>query len=301
MPLVGAKGEPVDLARTLNSHGFAELAPSALDEAASTLAVTIRVPGARPRRIRIGPGREATARIDVLGGRAGPRVRAAALDGAAHVLRLDHDLSGFYVRVADDPDLAWAAGGAGRMLRSPTVFEDVVKTVCTTNCAWGATVRMVNALVASLGEPAIGGDGPLTNAFPTPAAMASAPESFYREEVRAGDRGAYLIELARRVDAGEVDLEGMADADPQTLPDDELERSLLDLPGVGPYASAHVMMTLGRNSRLILDSWTRPKYARLVGRNGPIADSTIRRRFRRYGDHAGLAFWLFLTRDWVED
>ena len=93
----------------------------------------------------------------------------------------------------------------------------------------------------------------------------------------------------------------MADADPQTLPDDELERSLLDLPGVGPYASAHVMMTLGRNSRLILDSWTRPKYARLVGRNGPIADSAIRRRFRRYGDHAGLAFWLFLTRDWVED
>ena len=189
LPLVGAKGEPVDLARTLNSHGFAELAPSALDEAASTLAVTIRVPGARPRRIRIGPDRGATARIDVLGGRAGPRVRAAALAGAAHVLRLDHDLSGFYVRVADDPDLAWAARGAGRMLRSPTVFEDVVKTVCTTNCAWGATVRMVNALVASLGEPAIGGDGPLTNAFPTPAAMASAPESFYREEVRAGYRG----------------------------------------------------------------------------------------------------------------
>ena len=31
------------------------------------------------------------------------------------------------------------------------------------------------------------------------------------------------------------------------------------------------------------------------------ADATIERRFRRYGDHAGLAFWLFLTRDWVAD
>ena len=60
-----------------------------------------------------------------------------------------------------------------------------------------------------------------------------------------------------------------------------------------------MMMLLGRNSRLILDSWTRPKYARLNGRKA--SDKTIERRFRRYGDHAGLAFWLYLTRDWVEE
>jgi N-glycosylase/DNA lyase len=228
-------------------------------------------------------------------------VQAASLAGAAHVLRLDQDLSGFYERVAADPELAWASVGAGRMLRSPTVFEDVVKTICTTNCAWSATVRMVEALVGSLGEPAIGGDGPLTHAFPTPTAMASATESFYREVVRAGYRGAYLIELARRVDAGVVDLEAMGTASSDELPDAELEQALLELPGVGPYAAAHVMMTLGRNSRLILDSWTRPKYARLTGSARPVADTAIRRRFRRYGDHAGLAFWLFLTRDWVAD
>ncbi|MGZ8581964.1 MAG: DNA-3-methyladenine glycosylase family protein [Actinomycetota bacterium] len=300
LPLRGPSGEPVDLARTLNSHGFAELAPTMLDEAATTLSVTVRVTGARPRRIRIGPGTGGDARLDVLGPSAGPRVRAAALSGAAHVLRLDHDLSGFYELIAEDPDLSWAATGAGRMLRSPTVFEDVVKTICTTNCAWGATVRMVNALVSSIGEPAIGGDGPLTNAFPTPRAMAAAPEAFYRDVVRAGYRGAYLIELARRVDTGEVDLEAMAVATPDDLSDDDLERALLDLPGVGPYAAAHVMMTLGRNSRLILDSWTRPKYARLTMRSKPVADATIVRRFRRYGDEAGLAFWLFLTRDWIE-
>jgi N-glycosylase/DNA lyase len=285
----------------LNSHGFAELAPASLDEASVTLTLTVRVPGGRPRRIRIGPGTRGQARVDVMGPAAGARVQSAALAGAAHVLRLDQDLSSFYENVAGDPDLAWTAAGAGRMLRSPTVFEDVVKTICTTNCAWGATVRMVNALVSSLGEPAVGGRGPLTNAFPTPVAMATAPESFYRDVVRAGYRGAYLIELARRVTSREIDLEAMATADPRELPDDELEQALLDLPGVGPYAAAHVMMTLGRNSRLILDSWTRPTYTRLTGRRKPVADVTIRRRFRRYGDHAGLAFWLFLTRDWVED
>jgi hypothetical protein len=30
--------------------------------------------------------------------------------------------------VSGDGDLAWCATGAGRMLRAPTVFEDVAKT-----------------------------------------------------------------------------------------------------------------------------------------------------------------------------
>jgi N-glycosylase/DNA lyase len=97
------------------------------------------------------------------------------------------------------------------------------------------------------------------------------------------------------VAAGALDLEALNDPE---LPDDEVAERLLALPGCGPYATAHMMMLLGRYSRLILDSWTRPKYARLNGRKA--ADKTIERRFRRYRDYAGLAFWLYLTRDWVE-
>jgi 3-methyladenine DNA glycosylase/8-oxoguanine DNA glycosylase len=81
--------------------------------------------------------------------------------------------------------------------------------------------------------------------------------------------------------------------------EDLVEQRLLALPGVGPYAAAHVMMLIGRYSRLILDSWTRPTYARLAGRKA--SDATIARRFRRYGEYAGLAFWLYLTRGWVAD
>lgn len=303
-------GEPVDLWRTLISHGFAELSPTVLDEENRSLAFTVRVPGGRPRRLRVSEaprrakGRRAPggrARLEVFGPPPGPTVVRAALEGAVHVLRLDQDLSPFYLRAAEDPDLAWAARGAGRMLRSPTVFEDVVKTVCTTNCAWSATVRMVDALVTHLGDPALGGDGPLSNAFPTPAAMADAPEAFYRDVVRAGYRSAYLVGLASAVAEGALDLEALATATPETLPDPELETALLALPGVGPYAAAHIMMTLGRHSRLILDSWTRPKYARLLGRKGTVSDAQIERRFRPYGEYAGLAFWLFVTRDWVED
>ena len=300
LPLAGPAGEPVDLARTLNSHGFAELAPMRLDEATTTLAMTLRVPGGRPRRVVVGPGRGRRASVEILGpGLLGARAQAAILGSVREVLRMDQDLSRFYADCLADPDLAWAATGAGRMLRSPTVFEDVVKTICTTNCAWSATVRMVNALVGELGEPAVGAEGPLANAFPTPERMAQAPETFYRETMRAGYRGAYLASLARSVAAGDLDLEALGTTTREELPDEDLEARLLALPGVGPYAAAHIMMTIGRHSRLILDSWTRPKYARLMGKPS-VADTTIRRRFRRFGPEAGLAFWLFVTSDWVD-
>jgi N-glycosylase/DNA lyase len=221
--------------------------------------------------------------------------------GVVRVLHLDQDLSSFYDRVREDPELAWAATGAGRMLRSPTVWEDVVKTVCTTNCSWGLTVKMVTGLVRELGEPAAGHEAdPLANAFPTPSAMASQPEAFYREAIRAGYRSPSFVRLAELVAGGEVDLEALGAASREELPDDEVERRLLALPGVGPYAAAHILMTLGRNSRLILDSWTRPTYAARVGRRS-VADAAIVRRFRRFGPEAGLAFWLFVTEDWVRD
>jgi 3-methyladenine DNA glycosylase/8-oxoguanine DNA glycosylase len=302
LALTGAGGEPVDLWRTINSHGVADLPPNRIDEKARTFETTLPLPAGRPRVVRVSEGAPGNAAVAVTGRPPSERRREQVAAAVAHVLRLDEDLSGFYALAASDPDLAWAAAGAGRMVRSPTVFEDVVKTVCTTNCAWSATVRMVGALVEHLGEPAAGvrGDGPFGHAFPTPAAMAEADEGFYRDVVRAGYRGAYLRSLAASVADGSVELEELGRASRDELPDDELAARLLALPGVGPYAAAHIMMMLGRYSRLILDSWTRPTYARLHGGRA-VKDATIARRFRRYGPYAGLAFWLHLTRDWVDD
>jgi 3-methyladenine DNA glycosylase/8-oxoguanine DNA glycosylase len=296
LPLRGAGGERVDLWRTLVSHGFAGLPPLRLDEEARTLELVLPLDGVAPRAVRLSAGRPAHAAVDPLGPPLRAGEREPLLAAVSHVLRLDEDLSEFYVLAESDTELSWVARGAGRMLRSPTVFEDVVKTICTTNCAWSATVRMVGALVDRLGEPAAGADGRRT--FPTPEAMAEVGEEFYRDVARAGYRGAYLSALARSVADGSLDLEALS-ADGGS--DDDVAAELLALPGVGPYAAAHIMMLLGRYSRLILDSWTRPTYARLVGARKPHADRTIERRFRRYGRFAGLAFWLFLTRDWVDE
>jgi len=292
-PLVGAAGEPVDLRRTLASHGVATLAPQRVDTDHWVLETTLDLEGGLVRTVSVAAGRPDEIVIRAEGAVLPSRQRAALVGAVRRILALDEDLGAFYELAARDPELAWVTSGAGRMMRSPTVFEDVVKTVCTTNCAWSATVRMTDALVGQLGAPAADG----RRAFPSPAAMAEAGPSFYRDVARAGYRGAYLLRLAREVADGELDLEGLRDPE---LEDSDVEKRLLDLPGVGPYAAAHVMLTsLGRYGRLIFDSWTRPTYARLRGRAA--SDTTIARRFRPYGTYAGLAFWLYLTKSWVED
>ncbi|MDX6402251.1 MAG: hypothetical protein QOF27_2857 [Gaiellaceae bacterium] len=293
LPLRGAGGEPVDFVRTIVSHGVAELPPNSVDLEAQTLRTTLPVPGgARTVELTIQDG---MLSVGVIAGRTGARVRDALAATVAHMFRLDEDLSAFYTLMCDDVDLSWCAHGAGRMLRAPTVFEDVVKTICTTNTAWSGTRKMTAALVDNLGVEAPGG----RRTFPTPAAMAAADEQFYKDVIRAGYRGPYLKKLATEVAKGALDLEELNDPE---LPDDEAAARLLALPGVGPYAAAHVMLTsLGRYSRLVLDSWTRPTYGKLSGARGALKDATIERRFKRYGDWAGLAFWLYLTRGWVED
>ena len=301
-PLVNPTGHwKIDLWRTIVSHGVAGLPPMWIDEQLKTLEVTLRVAGGRPRTVRVVDA-DSVIGVSVCGRAPGRAARGELLQTAAHILRLDEDLSEFYALAGQDPELAWVTRGAGRLIRSATVFEEVVKTVCTTNCAWSATVRMVSALVEHLGESAAeaAAIGPRGRVFPTPQAMAGATESFYRDIARAGYRGGYLLDLAVAEAGGETDLEELGRASRAEIDDDEVERRLLALPGVGPYAAAHIMMMLGRYSRLILDSWTRPTYLRIAGKRSA-KDTTIIRRFRRYGPYAGLAFWLYLTRDWVEE
>jgi 3-methyladenine DNA glycosylase/8-oxoguanine DNA glycosylase len=284
LPLRGAGGEPISFARTIHSHGCARLPPAAVEAA----------PLRYRRRFRIG-GRIVEATVHEQRGRLvaltasslRPRERASIEASIARMFRLHDDLSPFYAQIADDAVLGWAARGAGRILASPTVFEDVIKTICTTNCAWSATIRMTSAL-AELGE----------GAFPTPEHLAATPDAWYRDVARMGYRGAYVRTIARAVTQGDLDLESLLDG--RRYDDDDVEEKLLALPGIGPYGAAHVMQLLGRHRRLVLDSWTRPKYRRLAGKK-QAADRTIRRAFARYGDYAGLAFWLYLTRDWLDD
>ncbi len=282
LALRGAGGEPISFARTISSHGCAHLPPARVQESPPVYERAFR---AGKRVVTVAMRDENGTLVAETESAVPRRERERIAAQIVRMFRLADDLSPFYRRIEGDPLLGWAAAGAGRMLASPTVFEDVVKTICTTNCSWSATIRMTTALVERGG-----------GAFPEPEVLAATPPAWFRDVARMGYRGPYVRAIARGVARGELDLESLLPM--RGLSDDGVESVLLELPGIGPYAAAHVMQMLGRHRRLVLDSWTRPAYLRLMKKKRA-ADKSIARAFARYGEHAGLAFWLFLTRDWL--
>ncbi len=175
--LRGAGGEPVDFARTVLSHGVADLPPNTIAPDGTALEAVLRV-GERAWVVRLvpeGPG----GSLEVPG-RAPPVRGALQLEAQVrHMLRLDEDLSRS-TRRPREPTLAWVALGAGRMLRSPTVFEDLVKTICTTNCTWSATERMVGAIVRRARQCRAERRAGAARRSRRPAAIAEADDSFFR-------------------------------------------------------------------------------------------------------------------------
>jgi N-glycosylase/DNA lyase len=298
---------PFDLDLVVRSHGWYDLAPWTWDARRRVLARPLLLASGRAVRAEVADGERAGSLALRLtaAGRLSAADAADARAQVAHALALDEDLEPFRALAAaipaggrnGPPDLSWAlARGAGRLLRSPTVYEDAVKTLCTTNCTWALTRVLVTNLVAKLGDPAPGAAAE-PRCFPTPAAMAAMPERFFRDEIRAGYRARALARLARDVASGALDVERWR-SDPR--PTAELEREIGALDGFGPYATGHLLKLLGRYDHLALDSWMRPKLARLRGYRRVPTDRTISRWYRPYGPWAGLAVWLEVTRDWFE-
>ncbi len=210
-------------------------------------------------------------------------------------LRLDEDFSGFQRSVRKHAAYKWmASSGSGRLLRSPTVFEDVVKMICTTNCTWALTKLMVTNLVGHFGRKF----NSSLNAFPTPEAIAGSSEKYLRKEIKAGYRSPYLLELAERAASGKLDLESWRTSD---LPTDKLFKQMRQVKGVGPYAAGNIMRLIGRYDYLGLDSWVRAQYYKLHHKGRTVKDTTIEKHYQPYGEWRGLIFWLEMTRYWHDE
>ncbi len=280
--------------RTAISHGWSGLPPFEMDEANWTLTRVID-PGSKHQPVTITISGADGAITATLARKVGKRVAEKIARDVRHMLRLDDDMNSFYELVANEPDFNWiVTSGAGRLLRGPTVFEDLVKTICTTNCSWALTEKMVKVMVSALGRETSDG----RRAFPTPEAMAAMPESFYRDEVRSGYRASYFRELAGRVASGELDVESWLTSE---LPTNELKREMKRVKGVGDYAAENLLKLVGRYDGLALDSWVRPKFARVRNGGRAVTDKKIERYYSRFGKWRGLAIWCDLTRDWLDE
>ena len=277
--------------RTVASHGWYQLPPFALDTGKWELSRVIDIERSRPATIFV---TERKNHVRVKASRPLTKPEAAiVLRDARHILRLDDDLRDFYFVTDNDPDFSWIGKqGAGRMLRSPTVFEDLVKMICTTNCSWALTLKMVTGLVENLGRESDDG----RKSFPTAETMASMPLKFFVDQVRAGYRAPYLKELAGRVASGELNVEQWLSSE---LPTSDLLKQIKGVKGVGNYAAENLLKLLGRYDGLALDSWVRARFFEIRNNGRKANDKKIARYYARFNEWRGLAIWLDVTRDWL--
>jgi len=209
----------------------------------------------------------------------------------ARCLSFDHDLTAFHDLIRAHPDYGWIeTAGAGRMLVSPTVWEDLAKTLLTTNTTWAMTKGMV-ARLAALGDAMPDSE---FHVFPEPEQIASFDPDALNAQVRAGYRGAYLHELATRIVSGELDVEAWRDP---ALSSVEVYKALKRLKGFGDYAAGAMMRLLGRFDQLGLDSVCRTMYAQRYNAGIVATDKEIAAFYEPFGAWRGLIVWMDVMKD----
>ena len=271
----------VDLDLVARSHGWYDLPPFSWNGARRRLSFVF-LDGDAPAGVVLSSAEGGVRAVS-------PAPRRVVAPVVARVLDLATDLVPFHAlcaeRAADG--FAWIAErGAGRILRAPTLFEDAVKVLCTTNCSWSLTRAMVARMVEAFGR---GG------AFPDAPFLASLPERRLREELKLGYRAPFLRAFAERVASGDLDLSTWEDP---ARCDAEVAGLVRSEKGFGPYAAETLLRLLGRHGHLGLDSWSRKRVAELRFRGRPVKDARVARFYARFGRFAGLAFWLDVTREW---
>lgn len=277
-----------DFPTTVRSHGWCLLAPLSWDDEASRLERPLPVPGGSTRILFEQPSGSGKPLLAAVVGGRGSRSGldetgwSAVERAATRMFQLDRDLGEFERRAKAAGDaFATAVGrGFGRLLRSPTLFEDVVKVLATTNTMWAGTMAMVRNLVAMTGG----------NGFPSPARVADLGAGRLAAEGRWGYRAPYLAGFAESVASGDLDL-GDWEAWPGST--EELAAEIRRVPGLGPYATAHVLMLLGRFDRIGIDtafrSFVREKY--FPRSRKPVADRRMLAVYDGWGEWRALAYW----------
>ncbi len=278
---------PFNFPATVNSHGWVELAPFSWDQDRATLTRPIELDTGTLVELSLRPWRNSISGVASSARPLTAAERSLLSRATRRMLRLDEDLGAFTRLAAGRSDHTMRlAPGAGRILRCPSLFEDIVCVLCTTNIAWSGTRRMVSRLVEQLGTPLP--HDPEKRAFPLPRAVAEAGPEFLRQQVGLGYRSEYVWGFAHKVAQGALDL---AVLEASGRPTAELRAELLAIKGIGPYAAATILMLLGRYGHLPIDSAMRSFVGNKYYQGQTPSDEQIQAIYAPWGDWRYLAYW----------
>ncbi len=181
------------LPAVIRSHGWIQLAPFENLDDDLAFAYTIQLATGRILRF------EVHTQDETITVSAPEEVTSAEQDEirktVAWMLCMDANLADFYQAARDEPHLQKAIrNNSGRILRSASLFEDINKTILTTNTLWGATKSMTRKMVVNYG--AAHPENPEWKTFPSPAALAKVSVEEWNANIRVGYRAPFLSRLS---------------------------------------------------------------------------------------------------------
>ena len=271
---------------TVHAHGWRDLAPFQWDETTRTLTRSEHLTDGKVIRLSMREGANDGLEIETDADSDEEEITKKV----RRIFQLDVDITRFHTFCGSRAELApIPQKKQGRILRSPTLWEDAVKVILTTNTTWAQTKAMTRRFVAEWGAAHV--SNPEIRAFPLPQRIAALDFDRFAALAKVGYRAAAIYELATDIAAGR-DFEAWNDC---SLMTEELRKSLLKLRGVGPYAAACLLLYLGRPDRVNSDSWARTLVGRELGR--AVSDADVHAFFADYGEWRGLIYHFYAWRE----
>jgi len=271
---------------TLYSHGWIDLLPFKLDLDSLTLMYAINLTNSNKILITISTESDKTIIVQTEQEIDKKQQELVAIK-IKRIFRLNEDFNEFYEIAASNKDFNWIVEkGAGRLLNCETLWEDMVKMLCTTNCTWRLTQIMTENLFQFLGE---------SKAFPVPEKIAKTDEKFLRDKIKMGYRAPYLLQFAQNVAEKRIDLNEYENWDSDSV---TLYKELRKIKGFGDYAVSSLMKLLGRYDYMGFDSWNRKQFFNKNNGGKECSDEKIAKFYKKFNKWAGLFFWLDVTKDW---
>lgn len=210
-----------------------------------------------------------------------------------HILRLEEDFSLLYKMAARfGGKFENMPPGFGPMFRSATVFEDIVKTICTTNIQWSGTRRMVGEIIDAYGTPFTAKS--VLKCFPSATDIASDSFENFKKSAKLGYRASYIYELAVQVACAKINLETFLEAH---WPAQTLKNMLLEIKGIGPYGAATMLSLLGHYDELPIDTVFRDFISRKYHNGTKKSDKKAAQIYKKWGKWKTLAYWYDLRSD----
>jgi 3-methyladenine DNA glycosylase/8-oxoguanine DNA glycosylase len=167
--------------------------------------------------------------------------------------------------------------GAGRLLRSPTLWEDAAKTLFTTNCSWSLTKKICESICSSqFVKASYNGIFP----FPPPSIFKDFDEKTLKNKIPIGYRAKYFILLSQRFPKNIFEINWLEEKR------SDYNNTLLELSkfqGFGPYATNHMLILLGFYDNIPIDTVV-TKYLKTT-HNAKKPSSFIKRHYRKWGPY----------------